>query len=124
MRKIFLVIIFSIILVPAVSFARMADPNLLPKNEPLRPPAENILPNFENNINAGTVETTIQEEQKKNEEKTEIGNVKETEEKTPELVNKKNVLSSTSQWSWLMVGMVIVLIIGSVEFFRRKNKVK
>lgn len=34
-----------------VVFARLANPNLLPKNEPLRPPAENVLPNYSNNIN-------------------------------------------------------------------------
>jgi len=47
MKKFIIIFIF----VPLTASARLADPSRFPKNEPLRPPAENISPNYSGNIN-------------------------------------------------------------------------
>jgi len=49
MKKFIIILLF--IFVPLTASARLADPSRFPKNEPLRPPAENISPNYSGNVN-------------------------------------------------------------------------
>ncbi len=37
--------------IPTIVSARLADPSRFPKNEPLLPPGENIIPNYQGSVN-------------------------------------------------------------------------
>ena len=121
MKKI-LFITITFLLLPTVVFARPADPNRLPKSAPLRPPLENVLPNYSNTIN------TVQEQggssgvkdEKIKEQGTEEGNSESLKEIAAD--EKQNNLPKTLRTPFIIVFILVFLsVLGIIYYFFRKK---
>lgn len=109
MRKyLFIVLIF--LFIPIFVMARPADPYRFPKVEPLRPPIENVAPNYPNNINAsdlqaGTTEKNNSELDIQENEKTNLEN------QSAEKIIKN---SSSTKTSKAFIVVVLILVFGAI----------
>ncbi|MCX6796900.1 MAG: FeoB-associated Cys-rich membrane protein [Candidatus Doudnabacteria bacterium] len=117
-----LLIITVILFIPTVVSARPANPALLPKSAPLRPPLENVLPSYSNTIN------TVQEQgsgsgvkdEKIKEQGTEEGNSESLKEIASD--EKQNNLPKTSRAPFIIVFILVFLsVLGIIYYFFMKR---
>lgn len=108
------VLLFFVFFYPGFVLARMANPDLFPKNEPLRPPAENVVPNYSNSINAIARPEAVQEEKPENSDKPEMvgDSTKLADSKTPTEEKKSAWLKRSQSWIFIVGGAMIVLGFG------------
>lgn len=120
-RKLF--VICLCFLSPMVVFARVADPEMFPKNTPLRPPAKNVSPNYSNNINSV-------QEPGKDENSSEINNeIKKTVDSNSEDVVKEDNLQQKKIYTFkqfptlLMIVFATLLVTSGAILYLKKNRI-
>lgn len=104
------------------TYARMADPNRQPDLEPLRLPAANVQPNYQNSVNS--VVATSSEKSESQEENQDGKNFDMPEDinKTYTQNTSSNQFYKSGSWMWLVLILVSLALVGYYIFYQKKKK--
>ena len=118
------IIILLLLILPQVATARPADPSRMPSYEPLRPPMENVKPNYEGSANF-TEKTSSPEEETSNQ-----NNFVSGDESAPEArVFKKTTYGpltakTAKTFFWLFALAAVGGLIWGYAYWRKRNRNK
>jgi hypothetical protein len=125
-KELFFSSIISLFFLPIVVSARPANPNRFPNTPPLRPPMENIAPNYPNNIDAAEGLQGNGLDFKANENKDQGVWEKNQENPQESAAEKNGGLPKTSRILFLIVLILVFTSIAGafIYVFREKQAAK